>query len=192
MPSLVRFVAVVAAATVAAISMGGAVTPAIVSAQSASAPSSPTPSSPGQAASAEDAAILAVVDQFMIGISTNDNALLARIRFENSLNIVDRPAPAPATGTVVTRRPFNPEGSKPGNFKERYWDPIVHVRGRLAIVWTPYEFWRDGKTSHCGIDVFELVKEQDTWKIGNAMWTVEPDACPALRPSDPSRIRPRP
>lgn len=190
MPSVVRVVvaAVVAVAVaVVAIIIGGAVLPGNVSAQSAAAPPAPPP-----LACAEDAAILAVVDQFMIGISTNDSALLARIRFENSLNIVDRPAQPPATGTVVTRRPFNPEGSKPGNFKERYWDPTVHVRGRLAIVWTPYEFWRDGKTSHCGIDVFELVKEQDTWKIGNAMWTVEPDACPALRPSDPSRIRPRP
>jgi hypothetical protein len=47
----------------------------------------------------------------------------------------------------------------------------VHVRGGLAIVWTSYELWRDGKTSHCGVDVFEMVKEQGTWKIGNAMWT---------------------
>lgn len=144
------------------------------------------------AASTEEAAVLAVVDQFMVGISTNDFALLARIRLENSLNIVERPAAPPATGTVITRRPFNPEGGKPGAFKERYWDPVVHVRGGLAVVWTPYEFWRDGKTSHCGIDVFELVKEQGTWKIGNAMWTVEPEACPSLRPSDSARLRPTP
>jgi hypothetical protein len=142
--------------------------------------------------SQDEQAILAVVDQFMIGISTNDFELLGRIRLENSLNIVERPAPPPATGTVLTRRPFSPTGSKPGAFKERYWDPVVHVRGGLAIVWTPYEFWRDGKTSHCGIDVFEMVKEQGVWKIGNAMWTVEPDACPALRPADPARLRPAP
>lgn len=35
------------------------------------------------------------------------------------------------------------------------------------------------------------VKEKGTWRIGNMMWTVEPDACAALRPSDPARIRPR-
>jgi hypothetical protein len=150
-----------------------------------------TKPAPGSAsASGEEAAVLAVVDQFMIGISTNDFPLLAKIRLDNSFNIVDRPAAPPATGTAVSRRPFNPEGSKPGAYKERYWDPVVHIRGRLAVVWTPYEFWRDGKTSHCGIDVFELVKEQDVWKIGNAMWTVEPEACASLRPSDPSKLRP--
>ena len=91
---------------------------------------------------------------------------------------------------MVTRRPFQP-GGRPGAYRERYWDPVVHVRGSLAVVWTPYEFWNDGKTSHCGIDAFEMVKEKGTWRIGNTMWTVEPDACAALRPSDPARIRPR-
>jgi len=58
-------------------------------------------------------------------------------------------------------------------------------------VWTPYEFWRDGTTSHCGIDVFTMSKEQGAWRIADMMWTIEPEACPALRPSDPSRIRPK-
>ena len=54
------------------------------------------------------------------------------------------------------------------------------------------EFWQGGKTSHCGIDVFELAKENGRWRIGNMMWTVEPDACATLRPADASRIRPKP
>jgi hypothetical protein len=37
-------------------------------------------------------------------------------------------------------------------FRTRYWDPIVHVRGSIAVVWTP-QFWIDDKTSHCGTDV---------------------------------------
>jgi hypothetical protein len=35
-----------------------------------------------------------------------------------------------------------------------------------------------------------MMKDQGTWKIANMMWTVEPDACAALRPADPARIRP--
>ena len=78
-----------------------------------------------------------------------------------------------------------------GTNREQYWDPIVHLRGSLGIVWTPYEFWRDGQTSHCGIDVFEMVKQDGAWRIGNVMWTVEPESCATLRPSDPARIRPK-
>ena len=137
----------------------------------------------------EHDAILSVVDGFMTAISTNDFALLSRLRLEGGTNAIERPGPSGAT--LVTRRPFTPDGLKPGEYRERYWDPIVHVRGKIAVVWTPYEFWQAGKTSHCGIDVFELVKEEGGWRIGNMMWTVEPDACPALRPADPGRVRPK-
>jgi hypothetical protein len=144
---------------------------------------------PGAAApQPEQDAVLAVVDRFMTALSTNDFATLAALRVEGSVNIVERPDKS--SGTLVARRPFDPAGGKPGAYRERYWDPVVHVRGSIAVVWTPYEFWIDGKTSHCGIDVFEMVKEKGAWRIGNMMWTVEPDACAALRPADPKRIRP--
>lgn len=64
------------------------------------------------------------------------------------------------------------------------------VRGQIAVVWAPYEFWIDGKTSHCGVDVFDLVEVDGAWRVANMMWTVEPNACDALRPADPGAIRP--
>ena len=140
----------------------------------------------------EEAAILSVVDRFMLAISTNDSAALAELRIEGGSTIVSRANAAEPTAPLVTRRVFTPStGSKPTNNRERYWDPVVHVRGGIAVVWTPYEFWIDGKTSHCGIDVFDMMKEKGVWRIANAMWTVEPDACPALRPADSSKLRPR-
>ncbi len=140
-------------------------------------------------AAADHEAILAVVDGFMTAISTNDAALMSKVRLEGGTNTVERPAPS--GGTLVTRRPFTPDGMRSGAYRERYWDPIVHVRGKIAVVWTPYEFWQNGTTSHCGIDVFEMVREEGGWRIGNAMWTVEPGACPELRPSDAARMRPK-
>ena len=136
----------------------------------------------------ETPTVLAVVDRFMTAVSTNDTSALSALRLEGGFNIVERPGEGGAM--LVTRRTFAPSTAKPGNYRERYWDPVVHVRGGIAVVWTPYEFWIDGKTSHCGIDVFDMVKEQGVWRIANMMWTVEPSACPGLRPSDPSRIRP--
>jgi len=59
-------------------------------------------------ASSDEAAILAVVDRFMIAISTNDFATMAQLRADGSVNIVERPQ---AGGTLVTRRPFAPDGS---------------------------------------------------------------------------------
>jgi hypothetical protein len=137
----------------------------------------------------EESAILALVDRFMLAVGDKDPAAVAALRLEGGFTITERPAPS--GGTLISRRVFTPAGStRTTEYRERYWDPTVLVRGSIAVVWTPYELWADGKTSHCGIDVFDLLKEQGVWKIANAMWTVEPEACPALRPKDPSRIRP--
>ena len=160
------------------------------------------PQAGAQTPSADERAVLDVIDQFMHAVTSGDPAAMARIRLEGTTTTIERPDPA--GGTTVVRRPFPapapstppggtaPAPAAPGALRERYWDPVVHVRGSLAVVWTPYEFWRDGKTTHCGIDVFELVKQGGAWKVGNVMYTVEPDACPALRPRDPAKLRPAP
>ncbi len=155
----------------------------------------PRPAATQTPAQSEEAAILAVIDNFMHAVTKGDEALMASTRRAGTTTTVERPAEA--GGTMIVRRDFKPAeagsaGAGTGPVRERYWDPVVHVRGGIAVVWTPYEFWRDGRTSHCGVDVFELVREQGTWRIGHVMYTVEPDACPALRPADPSRVRPAP
>ena len=57
--------------------------------------------------------------------------------------------------------------------QERMWNPEVRVHGLIATVWTPYDFWIDGKFSHCGIDAFDLVKTEEGWKIAGGSYTVE-------------------
>jgi hypothetical protein len=105
---------------------------------------------------------------------------VARPREGGGIEIVGRPNsywvdPARADGPAL---------------RERYWSPTVLIRGPIAVVWAPYEFWRDGKTSHCGVDVFDLVRIDGEWRVSNSMWTVEPDACAELRPADASKLRP--
>ena len=61
---------------------------------------------------------------------------------------------------------------------ERMWDPHVMIRGPLAVVWTPYDFHRDGEFSHCGIDAVSLVLSDGNWKISSIAYTVEREDCP--------------
>jgi hypothetical protein len=35
----------------------------------------------------------------------------------------------------------------------------------MASVWAPYKFYLGDKFSHCGVDVFQLMKTGDGWKI---------------------------
>lgn len=57
--------------------------------------------------------------------------------------------------------------------RERIWNPDVRIHGRIATVWAPYDFWIDGKFSHCGIDAFDLVKTDKGWRIAGGVYTLE-------------------
>ena len=57
--------------------------------------------------------------------------------------------------------------------RERIWNPEVRIHGLIATVWAPYDFWIDGKFSHCGIDAFDLIKTEEGWKIAGGSYTIE-------------------
>jgi len=141
----------------------------------------------------EEAAVLVAADRFFKAISEQDHASLAAMQVPEGITYQWRPA---GDGRMhITVRPI-PYWSDPGPadkrvLRERYWSPSVMIRGGIAVVWAPYEFWVDGKTSHCGVDVLDFIKRDGQWRLANAMWTVEPDACSALRPADASLLRPR-
>ncbi len=55
--------------------------------------------------------------------------------------------------------------------------PKVSLRGRMAQVWGEYEFLRDGKFTHCGVDSFNLFKTAEGWKIAAISYTTETSGC---------------
>ena len=48
---------------------------------------------------------------------------------------------------------------------ERIRFETIKIDGPLAIAWTPYNFYYNGKFSHCGVNSFQLVRFDDEWKI---------------------------
>ena len=63
--------------------------------------------------------------------------------------------------------------------RERIWNAEVRVHGPIATVWTPYDFWIDGKLSHCGVDAFDLIKTPDGWRIAGGAYTIESNCAPS-------------
>lgn len=135
----------------------------------------------------EDKAVLAAAQAFFDGMAAADTEALRAVVLPGAQFMGVRAQP---DGSVTVRRvAFEDSYGKrvdPG-LKEWMWSPAIIRRGALATVTAPYEISRDGKTLHCGIDVFTLVKQTDgakadgAWKIANISWTAEPDACPELR-----------
>lgn len=132
-------------------------------------------------ADAEDKAVLATTQAFFDGLEAADPVAMRAAALPNIPMMALSTKP---DGTVDVRR-FGFEDSfgkkvAPG-LKEWMWSPVVVRRGALATVTGPFEITREGKTVHCGVNVFTLAKIEGAWKVASVSWTAEPDACPELR-----------
>ena len=127
------------------------------------------------------ALILETVQKFFDSIEFRDRQLLESILVPNSLNISARELDdGEVQFNVMSYDEVVTALTRPGrNAKERSWDETVLIQGNIAVVWTPYDFHVDGVFSHCGIDSFQLIKQDGQWLISNSSWTLETENCPA-------------
>jgi hypothetical protein len=54
----------------------------------------------------------------------------------------------------------------------------IKIDGDLASVWTPYKFYLGKTFSHCGVDVFTLMRTPTGWKIIYIIDTRRKGNCP--------------
>jgi hypothetical protein len=71
---------------------------------------------------------------------------------------------------------------------ERGFAPRAMVSGGVAMVWMPYDLYVNGTWSHCGVDVFTLVKSGNAWRIASTAWSAEqPPVCEKHPAGPPAR-----
>lgn len=63
-------------------------------------------------------------------------------------------------------------------FDERIISYDIKVDGDMAMVWTPYHFYMGDVFSHCGVNLFTMVKTASKWKILNITDTRRKNDCP--------------
>ena len=128
---------------------------------------------------AEDrAAVMGVIEAFFSGMTAKDIEGMQKIMTEDGILYGYRET---ADGVVV----FNPthkaylEGlaGREGIPVERIWDVEIMLHDRIAVVWTPYDFYSDGVFSHCGLNSFSLLKAGDGWKITGVVFSVQAENC---------------
>ncbi len=54
---------------------------------------------------------------------------------------------------------------KEDTYLEKLLSMEIHIDANLASVWTPYEFYYNGKLSHCGANSFQLFNNNGKWEI---------------------------
>ncbi len=60
---------------------------------------------------------------------------------------------------------------------EPIWDTRIELDGDFAQVWASYAFYAGKTFSHCGVDVFQLIKENGEWKIFYLVDTRRKEGC---------------
>ena len=62
-------------------------------------------------------------------------------------------------------------------YDERLLSYDINIDDDMAVVWTPYSFYLNDTFSHCGVNVFTLVKLNGVWKIMGIVDTRRKNNC---------------
>jgi len=139
------------------------------------------PANPLPPPTSEEGQVMTPVNAMFDGLARRDSAIILAAMRPDATAVV---AAEKADGTRSVRRMTATEfasGVKPGpeKFEERLSDPAIEIDGDIAMVWGPYTFLIDGKVHHCGVDHFDLVRENGAWKVANITWSSRTTECPA-------------
>ena len=138
----------------------------------------------GQDAKRDAAAAIAVADSSLAAITRGDMIAFTDLMVPEAMVVGTGMRDGQATYRARTRAS---ERSTPlqGKYTERGWSPEARVAGGVAMVWYPYDFYLNDAWSHCGVDVFTLVRHERSWRIASLVYSVEqPPAC-AKHPKGP-------
>jgi hypothetical protein len=134
------------------------------------------PANPLPPPASEEGQVMMPVNALFDGLARRDpTIILAALRPDATATAVtaDKVHRMTATEFAAAIKPG------PERYEERLTDPAVEIDGNIAMVWSPYVFLIDGKVHHCGIDHFDLVRENGTWKVANVTWSSRTTDCSA-------------
>lgn len=137
---------------------------------------------PAGAQSAEDSVRLVIFD-FFKAMKRSDTAAM-REALSPTLHLEatqDRPDAEPRIiQQSVTDFLASVAGTPAGALDERIEFDVVKVDGPLATAWTPYEFYFNGRYSHCGVNSFQLIRLYGRWLIQYLVDTRRKNCKPSL------------
>jgi hypothetical protein len=121
--------------------------------------------------------VIAVVQKTFDGMAAHDEAMIRSTMLPDArfYSVRNDAAPSAVAFEDWVKRIVSVQGKLVERFTGK---PTVLIRGRMAQLWGEYEFLRDGKFSHCGVDTVTLFKTAEGWKIAALAFTTETTGCP--------------
>ena len=149
--------------------------PAAATAQPARQPAGPPP-----AQGAEATAVLAPINGLFAAFEAGDAAAMLRHVYpDGRVTAAGTRADGAASLRQQAWTEFAARVRPDRAFEERISDPVIDIDDDIAMVWAPFVVRAAGKVSNCGVDHFDLVRENGTWKVMNLTFSSRTTGCPA-------------
>ena len=119
--------------------------------------------------SSEDQKIKEVISLFFDGLQKGDSSLVRKtlhkeIKIQTTFtNKTGKKVLISETREKLLKTIVSKKASD--TYFEKLLSYTIKIDGNLASVWTPYEFYYNGKFSHCGANSFQLFNNNGTWEI---------------------------
>lgn len=117
------------------------------------------------------------VDQFFMALEKQDTVLLKKLWFQEgqvwTIDNTTQPRTYSMRFFKEDLKRFDPKIV----LQERALSYEIKIHNGMAMAWIPYEFHVNDTFSHCGVDIFSLLKTEGEWKFISASYTVEKEGC---------------
>ncbi|MBK8247806.1 MAG: nuclear transport factor 2 family protein [Gemmatimonadetes bacterium] len=132
-------------------------------------------------------AVIALADSALSAITRGDVVALTDLMVPEAVMFPTSTRDGVTTYRARTRE--SQRGAPIQGVVERGFRPEAMVNGGVAMVWLPYDLYRNGAWSHCGVDVFTFVKTDGKWRIASMAWSAEQPPVCEKHPSGPPPTR---
>ena len=122
---------------------------------------------------AEKKEIVGKVNLFFKSLETKDTFLYKTLVYPNAQIWAIRPQQDTLN---VAMRSFSDDFIRLATMKQVIEEKLlsieIKIHNNIAVAWVPYTLSFSGKFSHCGVDVFTLLKTAEGWKIVSTVYSV--------------------
>jgi hypothetical protein len=127
----------------------------------------------------ETANVLVPIRRLFAAFEAGDSAAMLRLVYpEGQVTATGERA----SGSGLRQQSWNEfaqQVTPASRFSETISDPAIEIDGDVAMVWAPFVVRIDGKVANCGYDLFDLVRDNGTWKVMNLTFSSRTKDCPA-------------
>lgn len=129
-------------------------------------------------AEAQDAGAKSAVEQFMAAFNSKDAETMSSLANAGAMvTVIEEQDGEDRLQSVPLEQLITNISSASADLSEPIWDMTVMQEGPVATVVARFEFLIDGQRSHCGTNIFNLVRFEGEWKIASIAYSHIEEGC---------------